>query len=471
MNLSETWSGGPPMPITFGSINTGLPPNIVDQLMEAERIPVKNIQKQKEKSEAKLKLVEDLTTKISDIRKGLGELASTRGFTDIKLLSGDANVVQGTVDPTSYQPGNWNIEVIELARKAAAVTNGFPDKDKTSIGIGYIRFKTNEGTKDVFINKDNNTLDAVSKTINNAHVGVRSSVINDRKDKDNPFKLVMSSDEVGEDKKVDFPRIYMLDGDQDIFFDSEVAAKNGKVKVDGFEFEVADNVLKDAIPGVTLELKSASPGKAVNISVKEDTELVSGKIKTFVDGMNGVLQFIQAQNKLDKATDTTKTLGGDSLIRSVEQRIHALIQQPQYGIKGGISMLNQLGIVFNRTGTLDFDQKKFNTTLATNAEGVQAFFVGDGYSTGFISSVKREVSNLLNPAFGPLTNRSKGLKEKIDQYDQRVEQKEKQLVKKEEMLRSKFSRLEETMSRLKAQGSQVGAMATSQLTSGGGGGG
>ena len=33
------------MPISFGSINTGLPPNIVDQLIEAEKIPVKNMQK------------------------------------------------------------------------------------------------------------------------------------------------------------------------------------------------------------------------------------------------------------------------------------------------------------------------------------------------------------------------------------------------------------------------------------------
>lgn len=457
------------MPITFGSINTGLPPNIVDQLMEAEKIPIKNIKAQKEKSEAKLKLVEDLSGKVSDIRKGLSELASTRGFSDIKLISGDPNIVQGVVDPQTYQPGNWNIEVVELARKAAVVTNGFPDKDQTQIGAGYFRFKTPEGNKDVYINKTNNTLDGAAKAINAAKLGIRASVINDRKDKDAPYKLVMSTDGVGEDKSVEFPRIYMLDGDQDVFFDSEIEAKNGVVKVDGFEFEIADNTLKDVIPGVTLELKSASPGKSVNVSVKEDLEVVSGKIKTFVDGMNGVLTFVQQQNKLDKSTDTTKTLGGDSLVRSVEQRIRQLIQNPQYGIKGGITTLNQLGILFNRNGTLDFDQKKFNATLASNPEGVQNFLVGDGFSTGFIQAVKREVSNLLNPSFGPLTNRSKGLKEKIDQFDQRIDQKEKQLVKKEEILRNKFARLEETMSRLKAQGSAVGSMGAAQLMPGGGG--
>ena len=455
--------------IRFGSINTGLPPNIVDQLMEAERYPIKAMQDKKGKAEAKSKLVDDLSGKIGDIRKGLGELASTRGFTDVKLNSGDANALSGTVDPQTYQPGNWNVEVVSLAQKAAAVTNGFPDKDKTTIGVGYLRFKTPDGNKDVYIKEKSNTLEGVMKTINLAKVGVRASIINDRKNPSEPFKLVMSSENTGADKSIEYPRVYMLDGDQDLYFDAKMPAKNGVVKVDGFEFEVSDNTLKDAIPGVTLELKQANPGKAVGITVKEDVEAVGGKIKTFVDGINGVLAFVQAQNKLDKATDTTKTLGGDSLIRSVETRIRQMVQTPQMGINGPINTLSQVGVTFNRAGTLDFDQKKFNSALASNPAAVQAFFVGDGYQTGMIATVKREVGNLLNPSFGVITNRSRGLKTTIDQIDQRITQKERQLEKKEDALREKFSRLEETMSKIKSQGGAVAAIG--QAGGGGGGGG
>jgi flagellar hook-associated protein 2 len=444
------------MPITFGSINTGLPPNIVEQLIEAEKIPVKTMQVQKDKSESKMKLVGELETKVSDIRKGLTELANTRGFTDVKLTSGDPNIIGGTVDPQNYSAGSWNVEVLQLAQKAAAVTNGFPDKDKTEVGVGYLRFKTPEGSRDVYIRKQNNTLEGVAKQINAAKVGVHASVINDRKTPDEPFKLVLSADGVGADKSVEYPRIYMLDGDQDLYWDSNTEAKNGIVKVDGIEFEIGENTLKDVIPGVNLELKQAAPGRTVNLTVKEDLEVVSGKVKTFVDGFNGVLAFIQQQNKLDKSTDTTKTLGGDGLLRSVEQRMRQLIQNPQFGVKSPIKTLSQLGIQFNRAGTLDFDQKKFNSVLAANPDAVQQFLVGDGFATGFISSVKREVGNLLNPAFGPITNRSRGLKQKIDEIDQRITNKERQIAKKEEMLRNKFARLEETMSKIKSQGAAVG---------------
>ncbi|MBL7687995.1 MAG: flagellar filament capping protein FliD [Bdellovibrionaceae bacterium] len=454
------------MPIQFGSINTGLPPNIVEQLVDAERIPIKQIEVKKGKTGEKLKLVEDLQTKVQDIRKNLGELANTRGFTDVKLTSGDPNVIAGTVDPAAYQPGSWNVEVVQLAQKAAAMTNGFPDKDKTEIGVGYFRFNTADGAKDVYVNGANNTLEGAAKAINNAKVGVRATVINDRKEADAPWKLVLSSDGVGSDRSVEYPRLYFLDGDQDIYFDGHQEAKNGIVKVDGFEFEIGDNVLKDIIPGVTLELKQAAPGRSVNLTVKEDLEVVSGKIKSFVDSMNGVLSFIQTQNKMDKATDTSKTLGGDSMIRTVESRIRQLVQSPQYGIRGEIKTLNQLGIQFNRTGTLEYDQKKFNAVLAAKPEAVQEFFAGDGFSTGFIAAVRREVTNMTNPSFGPLSNRARGLKTQIEQMDQRIEQKERQLTRKEEQLRNKFARLEETMSRIKGQGAQVAAIA-----SGGGGGG
>lgn len=451
--------------ITFGGMNSGLPPDLVERLVEAERLPVKKMEEQKGKSTDRLKLVTDLETKIGAIRGSLGELASARGFADIKVLSGDPNIIQGTVDPALSQPGSWNVEVVKLAEKAAAITNGFPDKDKTEIGVGYFKFKTADGDREVYINGDNNTLEGAAQAINNAKVGVRASVINDRKEKDSPFKLVLAADAVGADNTVEYPTLYFLDGDQDLFFDQEREATNGIVKVDGFEFEIADNTLKDMIPGVTLELKQAAPGRGVNVTVKEDLEVVSGKIKSFVESMNGVLGFIQQQNKLDKNTDTSRTLGGDSLLRSLEQRLRQMILSPQYGVKGDIRQLNQLGIQFNRSGTLDFDEKKFNAVLAQRPDHVHAFFVGDNLNTGFVPTVRREIGTMLNGAFGPLSNRKRGLQQKIDQIDQRIETKERQLVRREEQLRNKFAKLEETLGRIKGQGQ---AMAAIQQGAGGG---
>lgn len=451
--------------ISFGGLASGLPANLVDQLVDAERIPIKQIEASKGKQENRLKLVTELETKLTAITGTIGALASTKGFSDIKLNSGDPNVISGVVDPASSVNGNWNVEVIELAQKAAAITNGFPDKDKTQVGIGYFRFETPDGSKDVYINGENNTLEGVANAINKSGNGVKASIFNDRSDPDAPFKLMISGDGVGGDNQVKYPTLYFLDGDQDLYFDKENEAKNGKVKVDGFEFEIGDNKVPDIIPGVTLELRQATPGRTVNISVKEDREVVAGKIKGFVDGVNAVLSFIQQQNTLGKDTDTTQTLGGDSLLRSIENRFRSLVQNPQFGVSGSINRLNQMGITFTRNGLLEYDEKKFNDTLARNPGGVQTFFAGDGFSTGFIPALKREIGTVLNSAFGPVAIRKRALTDRISQMNDQIANKERQLARKEEQLRNKFAKLEETMSRMKGQGAQL------QAAGGGGGGG
>jgi len=447
---------------------TGLPPDLVDKLIEAERVPIKNIEKQKGKTENRLKLVQELETKLNAITGTIGNLASTKGFQDIKLMSGDPNIVQGTVDPGSGAKGNWNIEVVQLAQKSAAVTNGFPDKNRTTVGVGYFRFKGKDGWQEVYINGSNNTLEGVANQITAAGVGVRANVINDRSDKDYPYKLMIAGSDVGDENYIEYPTLYFLDGDQDIYFDDKREAKNGVVKVDGFEFQIADNVVKDVIPGVTLDLKQAAPGRSVNVTVKEDQQVVVGKIKSFVEAMNGVLQFIQSQNKLDEKTDTSQTLGGDSLLRSLENRMRRLIQDPIYGVAGNIKRLNQLGIQMNRNGMLDYSEEKFNSALATDPVGVQQFFAGDGFNVGFVPALKREISTVMNTAFGPIANRKRSLQQKIDQADQNIANKEKQLARREESLRNKFAKLEETVSRMKTQGASLGGLGGGGMMGGGG---
>lgn len=229
------------------------------------------------------------------------------------------------------------------------------------------------------------------------------------------------------------------------------------MKVDGFEFEIAENAIKDLVPGVSLDLRQAAPGKVVNINVLEDREKVSTKVDEFVKSMNEVLAFIQSQNRMTEKTDTSRTLGGDSLVRSVENRLRRLIQGAQFGVSGKIVRLNQLGIEFNRDGVLKLDQEKFNNVLMQSPEDVHSFFAGDGFNTGFIPSLRREISTVTNSAFGMVSMRKRSLQDNISRIDQSIDNKERQLGRREQQLREKFSKLEQTMAKLKSQGSALAA--------------
>jgi len=440
--------------ISFGSINTGLPPNIVKQLVEAERMPLKALEARKGKEQEKLKLVDDLTSKVREIASGLRELGSTRGFSDIKIETGDPNVVAATAEKGVAQKGNYMVEVMKLAHKTAAASNGFPDKNETQVGVGYLKIKdASGGAREVYVDKNNNTLEGLAKLINAKSLGVQASVIQDNTDKDYPYRLLLTGKGIGEGGGVEFPTFYFLDGDQDFYMEKERPAENGRVKVDGFEFEITDNNLKDVIPGISLQLRQAAPGREIFVDVGEDREVILGKVKKFVDGMNGVFAFIQQQNALDKDSDTTRTLGGDSLLRNIENRFRNTLQNPVYAAKGGIKYLAETGISFARNGQLQFDEEKFNAAVARDLEGLQEFFVGDNLSYGLIPQVKMVIGQMIDTGTGPLLQRSKGIKDKITQFDQQIANKERMLQQKEAQLKQQFARLEETMSKLKSQGS------------------
>ena len=451
--------------IRISGLASGLPPNLVDQVIEAERMPLKTIQDSKAKVEDKVKLVSDLETKINDINKSLGVIVGAKGFVDKKFSSGFPDVIEGTIDPEIADAGEWTVEVLQLATKPSVVTNGFPDKDKTTMGVGYINFETMDGPKEVYITEENSTLDKIASSINDANIGIRAVVVNDRSDKEDSYRLEIAGLKTGDDNSVEFPIVYMLDGKQDFQFTGENKAMNAKFKLDGHEFETESNVIKDLIPGVNLDLKKAIPGQPIRLNITENFDIISEKIKSFVDSYNAALGFIQGQSKLApdaKGNPRLGPLGGDSMLRMTESRLRQIIQDVQQ-TGSQFKRIIELGVEFNRNGTLNFNQDKFKKLVNNDPQQVVQFLRGNFIDTGFIPSMKKRLGSIVDPQTGPVTTRKKSYQDRISQMDRRIDQKEKSLGKREEQLRKQFAKMEEAMSKLQGQG----AAAQASLVGGG----
>lgn len=444
--------------IRISGLSSGLPPNLVDQVIEAERMPVKAMQEKKVVIEDKVKLVTDLETKVSDINKNLATVVGMKGFVDKKFNSGFPDIVSGTIDPEIAESGEWNLEVMQLAGKPSVVTNGFPDKDKTTMGVGYIKFDTADGEKEVYIKEDNSTLEKIAASINDANVGVRATVVNDRSNKDDSYKLEIAGLKTGDDNEVQFPTVYLLDGNRDFQFVSQNEAKNAKFKLDGHEFETADNKVSDLIPGVTLDLKQAKEGQPIRLNITENYEVISGKLKSFVDSYNAALGFIQTQSKLTPGKDGKERLGplgGDSMLRMTESRMRTIIQDVQ-STDSRFKRVIELGVEFNKNGTLNFNQDKFTKIVTADPMNVVKFLKGDGFKTGFITNMKNKLGQIIDPQNGVITGRKKSYQSNISQMDKRIEQKERNLTKREEQLRNQFAKMEEAMSKMQQQSASAG---------------
>jgi len=449
--------------IAFGSINSGLPKDIVQQIIAGEKVPLQKMAERKGKIENKKALLTDLMKRVENLRGSVYANKSERSFREFEVnVSGDG--FTATVDKNVANPGNYQIEVMQLAQKSSAISNGVEDKDKTNIGVGYLQYELPNGEeKEVYIDSDSATLTGLARLINgDTENGMNANVVNSGDGSDEPWKIIITLDETGDGKRAEFPNLYLVDGEVDIWFEGERKAQDAKIKLDGFEIELPSNTSSELIPGVTIDLKKADPGNELSLEIKEDTAKMTDKIDELVTNINEVIKFIKDQNALDENSDTSRTLGGDITLQTLESRLRSTVFA---GVKTdfGSRRIGDLGLTFQRSGLLELDKDKFQAALNKNMKMVAQvvngkYTIENGKVNGFIDNLDTLVSDALRRPSGILTSRKDGLNSKIDQIDRRIETKERQIKRKEEHLKAKFARLEETISRIKTQGSGLAGM-------------
>ena len=448
--------------ISLGSINTGLPKDIVQQLMKVEKLPIERMEARKGKVENKKKLVEKLISLVEDIRNYLKVNGSAKDLKELKATY-NGDIVDVFVDKNMALPGSYQFQVDRLAQKSSAMTAGVEDPVKSYLGVGYIQYYLPNGdVRDVYVDSDNSSLKGLALLINkDKENGMRASVINDGSGSEMPWRLIISLEDLGKDNRAEFPYFYFVDGKYDLVIESERKAQNALVYLDGFEIEIPDNSTSDLIPGVTIDLKQASPGEEFTIDITEDIGEISKKIKELVDKINSVLSFIIQQNTLDENSDTSRTLGGDITLQTLEGRIRDIIFHDIF-TDFGVKRLNDIGITFQRDGLLLYEENKFKAKIKENYEIVEQILTGlfgeDGKINGFMDRLKKTVNFSLKSPNGILYVRRDGLQNNIDDIDKRISDKERFLEQKERALKGKFARLESTISKIRSSGAGLSAL-------------
>ncbi|MAZ48804.1 MAG: hypothetical protein CME65_09580 [Halobacteriovoraceae bacterium] len=451
------------MGIAFGSINSGLPKDIVKQIVEAEKLPLKKMEVRKGKIENKKALLNDLWERVKKLEGSVYANKGARSFREFNVnISGDG--IAASVDKNVAEPGTYQIEVLQLAQKSSAISNGVEDKDKTYVGVGYLQYELPDGTsKEIYIDEDHATLEGIAKLINkDSNNGMHANVVNSGDGTDEPWKIIITLDETGDGQRATFPNLYLVDGEVDIWFDGEREAQDAKIKLDGFEIELPSNKTTELIPGVTLDLKRAKKGDELTLEITEDTAKMADKIDDMVNNINEVIAFIKEQNNLDESSDTSQTLGGDITLQTLESRLRSTVFA-NVTTEFGSVRIGDLGLQFQRDGMLKLDKEKFQAKLDENIELVNQvvngrYSVENGKIDGFVDNLERLVRDATKRPGGILSSRRDGLDSKIRQIDRRIESAERRIKRKEENLKGKFARLEETISRIKTQGSGLAGL-------------
>lgn len=451
------------MGISFGSINTGLPKDIVKQIIDAEKIPLTKMETSKANIGEKKTLMTELMRLVQDAKGIIAKNATARSLRELKVETNE-DIVGVVADKNVAAPGSHQFEVEQLARRSSAMTSGFEDPESSYVGVGFVQYFLPDGeSKSIYIDSDHSTLKGIAQLINrDTKAGMKAMVVNDGTGSDEPWRIIITLDETGDGQNAQFPYMYFVDGEKDFYLEFEREAQDAIVKLDGFEIELPENKTSDLIPGLAIDLRKAAPGTEFTIKVSEDVDAIQAKVNDLVVKVNEIIQFIKTQNNLDQNTDTSKTLGGDSSLQSIESRLRSAIFT-WVDTEFGPRRIGDLGVTFQRDGLLGLDANKLNSKISADFEEVGQIlsgrFLENGQKTnGFIDNLNDVLGSAVRVPDGLLESRKRGFQSKIDQIDRRISTKQRLIEQKEKGLKDRFARLESEIAKIKGQGAGLAAL-------------
>ncbi len=466
---------------------------LLDSIKAGEQAPLVALQKQQTSFTAKLSAYGQLNSALSALQTAAQALAKPDLFTGVKATSSATDVLSATAAAGAFG-GTYAINVTQLSQAQSLATAGVASTT-TAIGLGAkttvtIDFGTLSGgtlgadgkytgasfapdatrSTSITIDASNNTLAGIRDAINgNADMGVTASIVNDGSA--SPNRLVLTSKESGETSSMRItvtgqPAVEASEGPPEVLaadatepdaaiaalltnnpaglpatqLQQTVAAQNTKLTVNGVAITSANNSVKDAVQGVTMTVAKLGTS---TLTVNNDTGSVNSAITAFVNAYNGLQSAAAKLSSFDASKNAAGVLLGDSVLRNIQVGIRSALTSAQGDDGSGLTMLSNIGVSFQKDGTLSIDSTKLTSALNDKLSGVASLFAGNAGVGGYGNQLAKLITTYTETN-GTLSSATKGINTRLDTLTDRYEKTQE--------------RIEATVSRYKAQFSQLDLM-------------
>ncbi len=468
--------------ISFGGLGNGVDFGpIVDLLVQAERVPIDRISQRRLEAQSKQTDFGLLGSKLLGLQTAASSLRTRLSFDKNTITTTSASsqtLLTASVSSTAAA-GTHTVKVNHLASAHQIVSkdsNSVSSIDTDIVGGAPGTFSFQVGTGSVqTVNLDANaTLEDLRNGINDLGAGANASILNTGTEATPAFRLVLSSNDSGADNaisiSVDNTTLNTTTAGDGV--DTFQAAQDSEIvlgdeDLDAVTINRSTNTLTDVISGLTLNLQAEDVNNSVTISVTQDNSAVKEGISAFVAAYNEVVGFVNERTAFDVETGERGLFVGDSLSRTVLDRI----RQSTFSQISGLTTYtgaSQIGFETQTAdGTIKLNEDTLDSVLSADYSAVRDLFIQNPTTgtEGIAELVVDAVDALDDVEFGALTLRQNSLTKQIDDFAEQIAVKEAALLRFEEQQRIKFGNLDGLLASLQNQLSALSNLTTNSSSS------
>lgn len=421
------------MPSEFATLGAA---DLAEQVSAPELARLDSARERRDVDVGRKQAVQTLGKLLGDLSGTADKMRNPATFRQLIAESSDSNVLDATVTGLA-QEGSYEFEISSLARTHKTLADGFPDKDVTPVGFGFMTIESGGRQHSLAIEPGSN-LSEVAHKINDSTPEVRATIINTG-EVEVPYRLMVSSVKQGEEAK-----IYVDPDTTFLNFQTQASGRDLQAKFEGVDVKRPDNVLDQLVEGLNLKARSAAPGQLIGVTVRPDSDSTADGVREFVRQYNEVQSFGRKQNQRGDISGQTGPMLGDSSLRQVSRSLQSVVQSPE---------LLGLGITTDpKTGQMQIDESKLKMALTNDYEGVINTFASRGADVGLAEKLSRTIKSLQDRNSGAVGARLKGLDDRIRRQDQEIEKKEQQLQIQKSRLSTRFATMNSRISAINSQG-------------------
>lgn len=395
--------------------------DIIDKLVAVEQQKVKRLQTKEADYNVKISNYGNLASKLNDIKTALsGFNTNTNSF--FTAQSSNTNIVMATAN-LSAQEGSYQIKVNQLAQSQSMYSKSYNSLNDI-VGTGTLSININGNVTNIAIDNSNNTVSGIVNAINNSSSAVKATTIYDG----TGYRIIITGKNTGAANTItiettdDDGNNLDLSGLSALIYNGTVnnmtltrEAKNAILEINGINVNSATNIISDAIPGVTLNLKNVS-NEVVNIDVTKDTAALKTKVNKFVEVYNNAIKSIQDYLKKGGM------MNSEMAIRSIDENLRKEVLSSVDN-----KTLLSFGITHDKYGMLSIDNTKLDRELQDNFDNIKSFF--NSFGNNFSNAIQRISDLYISKRKETLQKLIDNIKDRQSIETTRIEDYRKRLVK------------------------------------------
>ncbi|TWC65852.1 flagellar filament capping protein FliD [Herbaspirillum sp. SJZ099] len=249
-------------------------------------------------------------------------------------------------------------------------------------------------------------LNDIMTSINNANAGVTASITNDGTND----HLVLTPSGANTTSPVSLTGTGDYSGLTMSGMGQLLKAQDAKLSIDGVTVTSPSNKVENVISGVTLNLaKVTTSADNFTLNISNDTTGVTSAANSFVSAYNTLAKAIADMTKQTPSTklgeaSTSSPLASESSVQNIMTQLRSTLFSSVDG-GNGIRTLSDIGISFQKDGTLALDATKLSTAASSNFAGIANLFnATDPDTTNTTSSKNGIVTKLQSLLTGILSD-------------------------------------------------------------------